>query len=73
MRTDSLFAALIPSLTSLLTPQSDPEGWKVVDGKLYLNYNKQVKEKWERNQSGRIKRGRANWQEFKNKKPEHKG
>ena len=55
------------------TANGDPEAWKVVDGKLYLNYNKDVKQKWEQNQTERIERGRANWQEFKNKKPEHRG
>lgn len=55
------------------TADGDPEAWKVVDGKLYLNYNKEVKAKWEQNQSERIQKGSANWQEFKTKKPEHKG
>ena len=26
---------------------SDPEAWKVVDGKLYMNYSKKVKVRWE--------------------------
>jgi YHS domain-containing protein len=55
------------------TANGDPEAWKVVDGKLYLNYNKEVREKWSQNQSDRIEKGKANWQEFKKKKPEHKG
>lgn len=55
------------------TADADPEAWKVVDGKLYLNYNKQVREKWEGNQGDRIEKGKANWQSFKKKKPEHKG
>ena len=55
------------------TADGDPEAWKVVDGKLFLNYNKQVKEKWEQNQTERIEKGSANWQQFKKKKPEHKG
>ena len=55
------------------TADSDPEAWKVVDGKLYLNYNKQVREKWEKNQNERIEKGTANWESFKTKKPEHKG
>ncbi|MBL4836620.1 MAG: YHS domain-containing protein [Kordiimonadaceae bacterium] len=28
---------------------SDPQQWKIVDGKLYLNYNAGVKERWEEN------------------------
>jgi YHS domain-containing protein len=55
------------------TADGDPEAWKVVDGKLYLNYNKQVREKWEKDQGTRIEKGTANWQAFKTKKPEHKG
>ena len=55
------------------TADGDPEAWKVVDGKLYLNYNKQVKEKWEQNQTERITKGSSNWQEFKKKRPDHKG
>jgi YHS domain-containing protein len=55
------------------TANGDPEAWKVVDGKLYLNYSKEVREKWAQNQSERIEKGKANWQEFKKKKPEHKG
>ena len=55
------------------TADADPEAWKVVDGKLYLNYNKQVREKWEKDQDERIEKGAANWREFAKKKPEHKG
>ena len=55
------------------TADADPEAWKVVDGKLYLNYNKQVREKWEKDQNERIEKGAANWRSFKSKKPEHKG
>ncbi len=55
------------------TADGDPEAWKVVDGKLYLNYNQKVKEKWEAEQPKLIEDGKKNWQEFKVKKPEHKG
>jgi YHS domain-containing protein len=55
------------------TADGDPEAWKVVDGKLYLNYNKEVREKWEKDQGARIEKGTANWKAFKTKKPEHKG
>lgn len=55
------------------TADGDPEAWKVVDGKLYLNYSPKVKEKWEQNQSERIDKGENNWETFKSKKPEHKG
>jgi len=55
------------------TADGDPKAWKVVDGKLYLNYNQKVKEKWETEQQKLIDEGRKKWAEFKTKKPEHKG
>lgn len=55
------------------TADGDPEAWKVVDGKLYLNYSPKVKEMWEKDQTERIKMGTKNWQGFATKKPEHKG
>ena len=39
----------------------DPEQWKVVDGKLYLNFNARAKELWEADQADAIVRGHANW------------
>jgi YHS domain-containing protein len=39
----------------------DPEQWKVVDGKLYLNFNERAKELWEADQAAAIERGIANW------------
>ena len=39
----------------------DPAVWKIVDGKLYLNYNKAVQAKWEKDVSGLIKKGNINW------------
>ena len=39
----------------------DPEQWKIVDGKLYLNFNARAKELWEADQQAAIKRGHANW------------
>jgi YHS domain-containing protein len=54
------------------TADADPEVWKVVDGKLYLNYNREVKETWESAESERIANAKKNWQQFKAKKPERK-
>ena len=39
----------------------DPEQWKIVDGKLYLNFNARAKELWETDQQAAIERGHANW------------
>jgi len=36
------------------TASGDPKVWKVVKGKLYLNYNEDVKAKWEKDISGFI-------------------
>ena len=51
----------------------DWRGSTEVDGKLYLNYSKKVKEMWEKEQNERIEKGKKNWENFKAKKPEHKG
>lgn len=39
----------------------DPDQWKIVGGKLYLNYNARAKELWEADQAAAIERGHANW------------
>ena len=39
----------------------DPNYWKIVDDKLYLNANARAKELWEADQVDAIKRGHANW------------
>jgi len=54
------------------TADADPQAWKIVDGKLYLNYNQDVQKTWEKNESERIANGKNNWEQFKTKKPEHK-
>ena len=43
------------------TAKGDPRHWKIVGGKLYLNYNASVQSKWLKNASAHIKKGRANW------------
>jgi YHS domain-containing protein len=39
----------------------DPAVWKIVDGKLYLNYNRDVQAKWEKDIPGLVKKGDINW------------
>jgi hypothetical protein len=39
----------------------DPEAWRVVDGKLYLNYSKGVQKKWEQDVPGNIIKADKNW------------
>ena len=55
------------------TADGDPKAWKVVDGKLFLNYSEEVKGIWEKEQSENIKKAVGNWKMFRTKKPEHKG
>lgn len=43
------------------TAPVDPEAWKIVDSKLYLNYSKGVQRRWERDISGNIAKANANW------------
>jgi len=42
---------------------TDPLSFKVVDGKLYLNYNKQVQELWNKDVAGYVKIADAKWPE----------
>jgi YHS domain-containing protein len=39
----------------------DPTAWKVVDGKLYLNYNHDVQAEWAKDVAGYIAKADANW------------
>ncbi|MFN7947711.1 MAG: YHS domain-containing (seleno)protein [Blastocatellia bacterium] len=43
------------------TADIDPEAWKIVGGKLYLNYNRDVQKMWEKDQSERIRKADTNW------------
>jgi YHS domain-containing protein len=40
---------------------TDPNAWTIVDDKLYLNYNKKVKELWSKDIPTRIKKATDNW------------
>ncbi|MGQ0543654.1 MAG: YHS domain-containing (seleno)protein [Blastocatellia bacterium] len=44
---------------------SDPEMWKIVDGKLYLIQSGEIKEIWEKNQDGFLERSNENWKKMK--------
>jgi YHS domain-containing protein len=43
------------------TADADPEAWAVVDGKLYLNYDKKVQAKWQQDVPGHIVKANENW------------
>ena len=39
----------------------EPEAWAIRDGKLYLNYDLEIREKWMADVSGHIAKADANW------------
>lgn len=39
----------------------DPKQWSIVEGKLYLNYDKNIKAKWESDQALHIAQADKNW------------
>lgn len=43
----------------------DPTQWAVVDGKLYINYNAGVQQRWQANQAEFIKQADAKWAQLK--------
>ena len=43
------------------TASGDPKIWKIVDGKLYLNYNAEVGRIWEKDIPGNIRKADTNW------------
>ncbi|MGK7891387.1 MAG: YHS domain-containing (seleno)protein [Leptolyngbyaceae cyanobacterium] len=43
------------------TAPIDPSAWKIVDGKLYLNFDRRVQARWERDIPGHIAQADANW------------
>ena len=46
------------------TADIDPEAWHIADGKLYLNYDMPIKERWLQDVPGHIAEGDANWPEI---------
>lgn len=46
---------------------TDPGAWTIVDDKLYLNYNKEVKELWSKDKPMHIKKANDLWPTIKNK------
>jgi YHS domain-containing protein len=43
------------------TAPIDPQAWRIVDGKLYLNKNPGIQKDWEEDIPGNIAKGNANW------------
>jgi YHS domain-containing protein len=46
---------------------TDPEAWKIVGGKLYLNCSKSAYEKWSKDIPGNIKKADENWLKMQSK------
>jgi YHS domain-containing protein len=42
-------------------PEIDPNAWKIVDAKLYLNFSPDVQRRWSRDIPGYIRKADANW------------
>ena len=43
------------------TAPIDPEAWRIVDGRLHLNYDRSIQRRWERDVPGNIARADRNW------------
>lgn len=43
------------------TADADPSAWRIVDGRLYVNYSKRVQSLWEQDIQGNIAKARSNW------------
>ena len=47
----------------------DPRYWRIVDGKLYLNLNRQIQKTWLEDVPGNIGKAETNWTKIKHKDP----
>ncbi len=47
----------------------DPEVWRIIDGKLYLNLDTSIQSEWLKDVPGRIRSADANWRNIKDKNP----
>lgn len=56
------------AMTEARLAKTDPEVWKIIDGKLYLNCSQEAYEKWSRDIPGHIKKANAIWLEHFSKK-----
>jgi hypothetical protein len=43
------------------TAKGDPAHWKIVDGRLYLNYDASIQKRWEADIPGHVAKGDRNW------------
>ncbi len=47
----------------------DPQLWRIVDGKLYLNLNQEIQSTWEKDVAGNILKADRNWRKIAGKSP----
>jgi hypothetical protein len=47
--------------------ETDPEVWKIINDKLYLNCSETAYEKWSKDIQGNIKKADKNWLKFSTK------
>ena len=47
--------------------KTEPDAWTIVNGKLYLNYNKSIASTWNKDQQGYIEKANKNWPDVKDK------
>ncbi len=47
----------------------DPEVWRVIDGKTYLNLDTSIQHEWLKDVPGRIKTANSKWEKIKHKNP----
>jgi len=43
------------------TAKTDPDAWRIHKGKLYLNYNKSIQARWQKDIPSNVKQADANW------------
>lgn len=48
---------------------ADPEVWEIVEGRLYLNLDRDIQRKWRKDVPGYIKTADANWLKIKDRAP----
>lgn len=46
------------------TAPIDPEAWRIVDGKLYLNFSRAIRLRWDMTRQSNIAKADANWPEL---------
>jgi len=49
--------------------EGDPQVWRIENGKLYLNYNRSIGQRWSADIPGYVAKADAKWPEIRDKKP----